>query len=96
MPLLILETLGIKDWTHLLEASNMDNMGNLIKLKETYVVVYVMLENIDYKELEEVVNIVGPFNLVLNRANILNSKIISPINALNNHPLLSILQLSNV
>jgi hypothetical protein len=61
MPSLILETLGIKDWTHLLEASNMDNMANLIKLKETYVVIYVMLENIDYKELEEVVNIVGTF-----------------------------------
>ncbi len=39
----------------------MDNMANLIKLKETYVVIYVMLENIDYKELEEVVNIVGTF-----------------------------------
>jgi hypothetical protein len=94
MPLLILGTLGIKDWMHLLETSNMDNMTNLIKLKETYVVIYVMFENIDYKELEKVVNIVGPFNLVLIRANILNSKeinIISPGNAFNNHPLLSIL-----
>jgi hypothetical protein len=71
----------------------------MVKLKETYVVVYVMLENTDFKELKEVTNIVGPFNLVFIRANILNSKEINIIylgNALNNHLLLSILQVSYV
>ncbi len=79
-----------------METSNIDNM---VKLKETYVVVYVMLENTDFKELKEVTNIVGPFNLVFIRANILNSKEINIIylgNALNNHLLLSILQVSYV
>jgi hypothetical protein len=72
MPSLTFETFGIRDVTHLSEASNMDNTMNLINLKEAYVVVYVMLENIDFKELEEVANIVGPFNLVFIKANILN------------------------
>jgi hypothetical protein len=57
-----------------------------------------MLEN-DYKQLEEVANIVGPIDIVFTKANVVNPKevkIITLNNALNNHLLLSILQVLEV
>jgi len=57
-----------------------------------------MLENYS-KELEEVANIVKPINIVFTKANVVNPeevKIITLNNALNNHPLLSILQVLEV
>jgi hypothetical protein len=57
-----------------------------------------MLENYS-KELEEVTNIVKPINIVFTKANVINPeevKIITLNNALNNHPLLSILQVLEV
>ncbi len=54
-----------------------------------------MLEN-DSKELEEVTNIARPIDIVFTKANVINPeevKIITLNNALNNHPLLSILQI---
>lgn len=57
-----------------------------------------MLEN-DYRELEEVANIARPIDIVFTKANVVNLeevKIIILNNALNSHPLLSILQVLEV
>jgi hypothetical protein len=57
-----------------------------------------MLEN-DYKELEEVANIARLIDIVFTKANVVNPeevKIITLNNALNNHPLLFILQILEV
>lgn len=57
-----------------------------------------MLENYS-KELEEVTNIAKPINIVFTKANVVNPKevkIITLNNALNNHHLLSILQVLEV
>jgi hypothetical protein len=57
-----------------------------------------MLENYS-KELEKVANIAKPINIVFTKANVVNLeevKIITLNNALNNRPLLSILQVLEV
>jgi hypothetical protein len=57
-----------------------------------------MLKN-GSKELEEVTNIARPIDIMFTKANVVNPKevkIITLNNALNNHPLLSILQVLEV
>jgi len=65
----------------------------LIKLKNTYTILYIMLKNV-LKGLEEVVSIVEPLNVVLTITNLVNLEEVEI--SLNNHPLLSILQISKV
>jgi hypothetical protein len=69
----------------------------LTKLKKTYTMLYIMLEN-DFKGLEKVVSIVEPLNIVFTITNLVNLEEveISIGNTLNNHALLSILQVLKV
>lgn len=94
--LLILETLAIRDWTHLLEISNIDCQKGIIKLKKN-ATLYEMLEN-DVKELEEVTKIARPLDVALAQTNATNNEeLASNLNIpLTNHPLMSILQVSEI
>ncbi len=65
----------------------------LIKLKNTCTILHIMLEN-DFKGLEEVVSIVEPLNVVLTITKLVNLEEVEI--SLNNHRLLSILQISKV